>query len=82
MAKVQSALPESNVRTEDWAMFNEAQAFFTQVMPSLGSAACSLLVQSVAGILLGLRSLEFVVAPSEVWTSPTDIVTKGASHDT
>lgn len=82
MAKVLSALPESNVRTEDWAMFNEAQAFFTQVMPSLGSAACALLVQSVAGILFGLRSLEFVVAPPEVWTSPLDIVTRGKSHDT
>lgn len=82
MAKVENALPQDNPRTEDWAVFNEAHAFFTQVMPSLGSAACALLVQSVAGILFGLRSQEFVVAPPEVWTSPLDIVTRGKSHDT
>ncbi|MEO2091783.1 MAG: hypothetical protein ABGY75_20200 [Gemmataceae bacterium] len=54
----------------DWAAYHEAEAHFTQVLPALGPAACALLVQSVAGVVLGLRGMEFELPPRAAWPTP------------
>lgn len=55
---------------EGWAAHHEAEAHFTQVMPALGPAACALLIQSVAGVVLGLRAMEFELPPRAAWPTP------------